>query len=354
MPPKRPPIPRPTHFLCIPVTTPSSRAQLQSSLSIFKADVSASSTLPSSPPSKSTPPTHPQIPSSAIRPPSTLHLTLHILNLSTPSKLSTAIKILHSLFDEDDEHQSQNQSQNQNHSSNTNPAPQSKKSPRSLRTLLPLPPLTLHSLKSMHGPHSTSILYTSPLDPEKHLQTFCEAVRERFIDAGFVVPGTERGGKEREKERDLLLHATIVNTIYIPRGYEHEHEHAGPAPGRERKNARGIEIEVEGGSYSGTQTGNESKIKNTKEKTQKSHTLPKPPNRPPQPPKPLKPNKPTKPKPRLKFNAREILSRYANFTWMRDMRIEKVAICRMGAKKKGDEDGDEEYEVEAEVEVPWV
>ena len=53
---------------------------------------------------------------------------------------------------------------------------------------------------------------------------------------------------------------------------------------------------------------------------------------------------------RLTVDARPILDRYDDFVWMRDVPIEKVAICRMGAKKVGD-DGDEAYEVEAEIDI---
>ncbi|KAJ8062533.1 hypothetical protein OCU04_009061 [Sclerotinia nivalis] len=346
MPPK-PTLPRPTHFLCLPLVTPSSRPQLQSSLSIFKADVSA-------------PPSHDQqntnqfrIPEKAIRPPGTLHLTINVMNLDTAEKLNGAIQILNSIFDEDDENQ------NRSRNINTNPPSQSTTPP--FRTLLPLPLLTLKSLYSMHTPHSTSILYTSPSDPNKHLQTFCESLKEKFTNAGFVLP--ERGGRER----GLLLHATIVNTVYVPRGHERP----------ERGDMRGDK--EEGGSFLGTggergigeegageeraskshteaeeQNPTENKTK-TKTKTKNTQNTKQPGNPPPakNPPKPnARTTRPNKQKARLTFDARAILSRYADFTWMRDVRIEKVAICRMGAKKRGD--GDEEYEVEAEVEVPWV
>ncbi|EDN94519.1 predicted protein [Sclerotinia sclerotiorum 1980 UF-70] len=184
----------------------------------------------------------------------------------------------------------------------------------------------------MHTPSSTCILYTSPLDPEKHLQIFCEAVRERFVDAGFVVA-------EKKRERDLLLHATIMNTIYVPRGY-----------GKRERDSFGSRT----GNATKTGTGDEKDIKKLSEQNQKSPKLPNPLNTNPK-------NQKQTQKPhqhqRLKFDAREILSRYADFTWMSDVQIEKVALCKMGAKKKkkgdGDEDGDEEYEVEAEVEIPW-
>lgn len=159
---------------------------------------------------------------------------------------------------------------------------------------------------------------------------------------------------EKERERDLLLHATIMNTIYVPRGYGY-----GYAVSQGMSMGGGEEEgEDSFGSRTGnatkTGTGDEKDIKKLSEQNQKSPKLPNPLNTNPK-------NQKQTQKPhqhqRLKFDAREILSRYADFTWMSDVQIEKVALCKMGAKKKkkgdGDEDGDEEYEVEAEVEIPW-
>ncbi|KAF5875156.1 uncharacterized protein Bfra_003609 [Botrytis fragariae] len=163
-----------------------------------------------------------------------------------------------------------------------------------------LPKITLTSLHPMHQPWSTSILYTSPRDPHSHLQTFCQSLKDTFTTAGFMLP--------EEKGRSLLLHATIVNTIYV-RGARQDSGTGTRGTGT--GNARGNRGRGRGGSSSGH----------------------------------------GKHKARLTFDARDIVTKYADFTWMRDVRVEKVAICRMGAKKKGD--GDEEYEVEAEIEVPF-
>jgi len=58
----------------------------------------------------------------------------------------------------------------------------------------------------MHAPTKTSIIYTSPQDSENHLQTFCQSLKTVFSDAGLLA----------KDERPLLLHATLVNTIYVP------------------------------------------------------------------------------------------------------------------------------------------
>jgi len=66
--------------------------------------------------------------------------------------------------------------------------------------------VTLRGLSSMHTPSKTSILYAAPADNEKRLQSFCEKLKEAFVASDLLVPDT----------RPLLLHATIVNTIYVP------------------------------------------------------------------------------------------------------------------------------------------
>lgn len=131
--------------------------------------------------------------------------------------------------------------------------------------------VTLRGLTSMHPAQKTSILYAAPVDEESQLQTFCLKLKEAFKD--LLVADT----------RPLLLHATIVNTVYVPgvRG-------KGSGHGKNRA--------------------------------------------------------------KLTIDAREILEKYQDFEWMKDVKVEKVAICRMGAKKL--DDGNEEYVVEGEINMP--
>lgn len=131
--------------------------------------------------------------------------------------------------------------------------------------------VTLRGLESMHNPSKTSILYSPPADDDR-LYPFCQKLKDIFTEAEFSV----------EENRPLKLHATIVNTVYVPK-------------------ARGT-----GGH------GNN--------------------------------------KARLTIDAREILEDFEEFEWMTNARIEKVAICKMGAQKN--EDGEEEYFVEGAVEMP--
>lgn len=139
----------------------------------------------------------------------------------------------------------------------------------------PPPPLriSLTSLQSMHPPSRTTILYAIPTmshasPPHPALQHLASALRHRFTQAGYLEPD----------ERPLLLHATIVNTVYV-RGRGHRLR-------------------------------------------------------------------------RLTLDARSLLQRYEEMCWMRNVVLESVAVCRMGAKRVeggGGDEEDEEYVVEGEV-----
>jgi activating signal cointegrator complex subunit 1 len=53
----------------------------------------------------------------------------------------------------------------------------------------------------------------------------------------------------------------------------------------------------------------------------------------------------------LRFDARDLIDKYKDYTWAEDVRIDRVQICKMGARKTLNDDGevvDEQYEVVAE------
>ena len=57
-----------------------------------------------------------------------------------------------------------------------------------------------------------------------------------------------------------------------------------------------------------------------------------------------------------KFDARELVERYREFEWARDVRMEKVSICEMGAKKvlEGEVVVDQVYTEVASVPLPVI
>ncbi|KAK2625819.1 hypothetical protein QTJ16_005131 [Diplocarpon rosae] len=250
--PPRPPAPRLTHFLCIPLVTSSSRPQLQSTLSIFKDEVAKTSTrgIPDG------------IPEEAIKPLGTLHLTLGVMSLLTPERLEGVLKVLHEL------NLTELLSSIKPASSSPKLESSRRNSQDATQDRVPIH-ITLQGLRSMQETRKTSVLFAAPLDPDLRLYSFCRKLREVFCD--FLV----------QDARPLLLHATVVNTIYVP--------------GKRSTGGRGR-------------------------------------------------------KERLLLDARALVARYEEFLWMQGVRLEKVAVCRMGSKVG--KSGEEEYEVAGEVEVP--
>jgi activating signal cointegrator complex subunit 1 len=264
MPPKGAPK-RLTHFLCIPLVTPTSRPQLQKSVQAFCFDVKNDRT-----------PENPNgIPEKAIRPLGTLHLTLGVMSLLTPERIEGALALLHSLDIPSLLSVPSTASALATSAKETGPAAAA--TPQPLK-------ITLRGLKSMHPPSKTSVLYSSPVDPDGRLYTFCSSLRAAFSD--FLAPD----------DRPLLLHATIVNTVYVPGVRESSGGQAGAGHGKQKA--------------------------------------------------------------KMTIDAREVLERYEETVWMEECRVEKVAVCRMGARKirdkEGRDTGEEEYVVEGEVEIPAV
>lgn len=274
-----PPRPSPTHFLCIPLVTGASRHQLSASIGSFKADVASPDSF--------------GIPEQAVRPVGTIHLTLGVMSFpkNENNLLEQAVSLLKMLVPRQIlAGVNHNNNNNNNNNSATAPAdvasdPAAPPPPKETAELSAGPPLslsvTLRGLHSMQSASKATVLYTAPVDPDGTLLRFCEHLRSAFQKAGLMV----------EEGRPLLLHATIMNTVYVK--------------GRDRGG---------GGGGAGGQRDRGGKRKNE----------------------------------RLTIDARAILDRYDDFVWMEHVPVEKIAICRMGAKKL-DDDGDEAYEVEAEI-----
>lgn len=246
---QKPKPPQLTHFLCLPLVTPTSRPQLSTNLRSFQDHV-----------------TSPQedggfdLPAEAVRPVGTLHLTLGMMSFPKNEGLDKAVALLKSLEPRE--------------------ILAAAKKPVMLGSAVAPPAtnesqilITLRGLNSMQKPEKATILYAPPSDPSGRLQGFAEGLNAVFQDAGLLTPD----------DRPLLLHATVVNMIYAK----------GNSRGKRKK----------GGGRT---------------------VVP---------------------------DALAIMDRYEDQVWMEDVPLEKIAICRMGAKPV-EEDGvvvDIAYEVEAEI-----
>lgn len=244
--------PQLTHFLCIPLVTPTSRPQLSASLNAFRNDTTGAKALGGF-----------DLPAEAVRPVGTLHLTLGMMSFPEKENLQKAVGLLKSIkpreilaeMGESARSEAAGQTTTRRETNNTQ--------------IL----LTLKGLNSMQKPERATVLYAPPADQDGLLQDFAERIQTVFKQAGLLVPD----------DRALLLHATIVNTIYVKGG---------------RGSSKG--------------------------------------------------NKWTR---NVISDAQAIMDRYGDQIWMEHVPLEKIAICRMGAKPVI-KDGvvvDTAYETEAEI-----
>ncbi|KAL9066367.1 MAG: hypothetical protein Q9161_007586 [Pseudevernia consocians] len=257
-----------THFLLLPLVTPTSRPQLQSSLQRFAAETSTPNEAGEV-----------KFPAKAIRPVGAIHLTIAVMSLPTPNRVDAACNYLKSL----DIHSMLN-------AASAPPIPSKSVNPDSaIPSAIPEPPTTpptesppsspqpltttLTGLHTLRPPTKSSLLYAST---SPHLLPFATALRAAFATAGFLIPDT----------RPLTLHATLVNTIYARRSAKSGKNRWGKGSGR--------------------------------------------------------------------FDATGLIERYKDVEWARDVRIEKVAICEMGAEDVLSEGRvvDQVYREIASVELP--
>lgn len=208
--PKNPPL---THFLCLPLVNSVSLPQLESSLASFKASI------PSAFPSKSDQREQQQsalIPDAAIRPVGTLHLTLGVMSLPTPERLEEALRFFHSLdlaallrtaaanaaqkrlrastkrvatpieLTEDSGDQGRIASQT-TVSTDQSLATISTEEPSQDESATPRPfTISLESLHVLPRARTATVLHATPIDPTSRLYPFCEALRDKFLEAGFL------------------------------------------------------------------------------------------------------------------------------------------------------------------------
>ncbi|PHH86985.1 hypothetical protein CDD83_9465 [Cordyceps sp. RAO-2017] len=179
--------PRPTHFLCIPLCD----AQLARSWASFRADVTAAPTSP--------------LPDDAVRPLGTLHLTLGVMALPEPRDVGRAVQVLRSL-------RPRATLAALRAASAAAPPLALPDGVKSAARPPPVPAnadllITLRGLRSMQAASKASVLYVPPSDPEGLLYRLCQQLREPFFEAGLM----------EDEGRPLLLHATVVNTIYAKR-----------------------------------------------------------------------------------------------------------------------------------------
>ncbi|KAF1924647.1 uncharacterized protein M421DRAFT_424531 [Didymella exigua CBS 183.55] len=158
-----------THFLALPLVTPTNRPHLASALADLKKDVQQLT----------------RVPPAAVRPVGALHLTLGVMALSG-AQLSNVVAVLEGL--------------------DLAALLRAATTTAALDQHTPTPTLTLtlRGLLPMHLPRATSVLYAEPVDATGRLVRFGEGVRSAFEERGCVC----------RDARALRVHATVLNTVY--------------------------------------------------------------------------------------------------------------------------------------------
>lgn len=247
--------PQLTHFLCFPLVNQTSATQLADSLADFKSRiplVSPSTAVAAEAAGHAV--RVPLVPDDALRPLGTLHLTLGVMSLPTKERLKEALDFLQSI----DLQGLLREAEIGAASESTSAALQQPND-----TVPPSGPIniTLSSLHALPTTRSATILHASPVDPTSRLYPFSVKIRNKFMEAGFMHcemikdPKSKRKSQKETRQpqsdfdgqapaegdghsdggidlpksespeskalsqaglvpRPLLLHATIANTIY--------------------------------------------------------------------------------------------------------------------------------------------
>ncbi|KAG9185684.1 hypothetical protein G6011_07015 [Alternaria panax] len=326
--------PQLTHFLCLPLVTDTSKPQLQQGLEKFEEDLAKDGT----------------VPSKAIRPVGTLHLTLGVMSLS-PQKLDEAKQYLQDsdlyvlLRDITHQRVAEKAAESGEIAENLNAAAMPDTDALTIN---------LESLIPMQAPHKTSILYAEPQDPSQRLQPFAAALREQFMEKGFV----------EKDDRPLRLHATITNTIYakpkkygrgrskhskLKDGLKHMEHKVSPHHHTNRDDTLTSHIDNDNPEDETTSAAGSLDGDNITAPPDLSTT---------ESPRPTGEGHGPDGKSWMRFDARNLIEKYKGFVWAEDVRVDRVCICKMGAKKiwSGGVEGegevvDERYEVVCEKDI---
>ena len=342
-----------THFLCIPLVTNLSRLQLQASISrlilaetvgndadagngIDTDDAAAAVTRVEAP----------QLPLQAIRPPAAIHLTLGVMSLQTPERIQAACDFMRTLdvhgmvgaawerllveADNDDAGRPSTDAkevQSKHASTEQLSSPAITVHPRPLV-------VSLASLRPMQSPSSSSTLYAEP-EPLQPLLFFAQALRDCFLSAGFLLPETsptttkhlskrQQHAKDVETSsvlsqpnesvgklqlRPLKLHATIVSTIYASREKKAWRTSKGGTAMMSRNRAgKGQDPPASLPSEQDPIAKGEASSNGGRGQNRKSRSS------------------------KMMIDARDLIERYRDIYWARDVQLDRIAICEMGAK----------------------
>ena len=367
---KRPPI---THFLCIPLVNAASLPQLESSIATFKAALPlAPQPPPDELPSRKPVVERPLIPHGAIRPVGTLHLTLGVMSLPTQQRLDEAIELLRSLDLASMAREAERSARRRQITKNESQPATSQADSDTIDTPSPFT-ISLESLSAIPRARAATVLHAAPVDTSSRLYPFCEMLRDKFLEAGFLQAEVKKDKKlegspqqqspqqeptpqqqqsdirnqpptePKPKLRPLLLHATVVNTIYI-KGRQQSSER-GPN-GKNRRNQYSFDARDILAHYRDYYVDGNRVTPRTNTVVAQTPVVDAGPHE----------NAPQGGSDDEEASAVSSRQEKFPFVWARNLPLESVCICEMGAKKldrENDPDGmnarlGEKYKVVAE------
>lgn len=216
---KKPPL---THFLCLPLVNSISLPQLESSLATFKAAIPVSpasslSTLREGGQNNAQAEVivneqKPLIPDGALRPAGTLHLTLGVMSLPTKERLDEALGffqsldlagMLHEAGDKAQQSRSRHNALEQVVSSTDKPGNDTAAATSAVSRPPPQPfNISLESLHALPRARSATVLHAAPVDPTSRLYPFCEMLRDKFLEAGFLLGENKSPPQQGQADED--------------------------------------------------------------------------------------------------------------------------------------------------------
>jgi activating signal cointegrator complex subunit 1 len=261
--------------------------------------------------------------------------------------------------------------------------------------------VSLESLGTLPKPKAATVLYASPVDPTSRLYPFAVKIRQAFVEAGFIeqefikqrpkkhknrnrisssennainanTANTNNNGnlngtivaagvaeesiiQQKPKLRPLILHATLVNTIYARGGrIAHHSSHHGNKAKKGRRHtgpltfdARGLLARYRDYYVDGTCTQEKQHLpadEDTEQSSQEDDGASRSSEEEAHPSKGVE---------QLQHTHETDMTKYP-FVWASNVPIEKLCICEMGAKTLTEEDNHlaarlgQEYRVVAE------
>lgn len=339
-----------THFIGLSLITPASRPQLQASVDAFRdATRNDKDLLIPEPVAKF-----------AIRPVDTLHLTICTLSLpeKEPERLQEVISHLKELDlkklwqEANSESETDNASMDENSRPNQDikqEATNTQKQPPDLATTVQTPEInekppplrvTLKGMKTMRSASKTTVVYAPPDEPTKPLQSFCKSIREDFRP--YLSDNVPERNPEPEPEPEKTKPPSAPTQRPTLESFPHPDSYksdisvpATPAPAPSSEN---VPFVPEGAALT-PEAGKEKHLSKRQQKRQAKkdkddillhatllNTI-----------YVRKQNR--KDRRRIEIDARPLLERFGETVWMKDVKIEKLCLFRMGAKEVMDENG---------------